>query len=76
MLNRRKAMIGWLVWTAAKPLLKRTIKSKASSAVPRPREGASGVNLAALVMAVAAVGGGGYLFWRNRKPNGEEPPES
>jgi hypothetical protein len=66
MLNRRKAMIGWLVYTAAKPLLKRTLKSKAGSAVPGTREGSRAPNNAAVIAALAALGGV-FMFWRNRK---------
>jgi hypothetical protein len=66
MLNRRKAIIGWLVWTAAKPFVKRALKSRARGAVPGTREGSRAPNNAAIVVALAAVAGA-FMFWRNRR---------
>lgn len=76
MLSKRKAMIGWLVYTAAKPILKRVLKSKAKGAVPGTREGSRAPNNAAIVAALAALVGG-LLFWRRRKADEDvEAPES
>jgi hypothetical protein len=65
MFNRRKAMIGWLVYTAAKPFVKRAMRSKAKSAVPATRKGSKAPNNAAIAAALAAAVGG-LLFFRNR----------
>ena len=65
MLNRRKALIGWLVWTAAKPLARRAIRSKAKGAVPGRREGSRGPNKAAIVGGVGALAAA-LMFWRRR----------
>ncbi len=35
MLNRRKAMIGWLVYSAAKPVAKRAVKVQAKKATQK-----------------------------------------
>ena len=75
MLNRRKAMLGWLVYTAAKPIVKRAMKSKARRAVPGTRERSKGPKKAAILVALAAVVGG-FMFWRSRKSEDVEPPES
>jgi hypothetical protein len=66
MLNRRKAMIGWLVYSIGKPIAKRALKSKAKAAAPGMREGSRLPNTSALV---AAVGGalGALLIWRRRR---------
>ncbi len=66
MLNRRKAMIGWLVYTAAKPIVKRAMKSKASGAVPGARNGSRVPNTAAMLAAVGAAVGA-VMFWRSRQ---------
>ncbi|HEX2112633.1 MAG TPA: LPXTG cell wall anchor domain-containing protein [Gaiellaceae bacterium] len=76
MLNRRKAMLGWLVWTAAKPIAKRVMKRKARNAVPGTREGSRAPNTAAIVAGLGALGGA-LLFWRRRRAeNGEPAPEA
>jgi hypothetical protein len=68
MLNKRKALIGWIVYTLGKPIAKRAVKSKAKSAVPGKRGGA-------IAAAVAGVGAalGGVMFWRKRRGQGESP---
>lgn len=66
MFNRRKAMIGWMVYTAAKPLVKRAMRSKAKGAVPGTREGSKAPNNAAIAAAIAAAVGA-LLFFRNRQ---------
>ena len=75
MLNRRKAFIGWLVYTAAKPFVKRAMRSKAKGAVPGTREGSKAPNNAAIAAALAAAVRG-LMFWRSRRSeNGEEDGE-
>jgi hypothetical protein len=75
MLNKRKAMMGWLVYTAAKPVVKRVVKRKARSAVPGRREESRGPNKAAIAAGLAALGGA-LMFWRRRSGAGEETPEA
>ena len=72
MFNKRKAMIGWMVYTAAKPFLKRALRSKAKGAVPGTREGTKAPNNAAVLAAIAAAVAG-VLFFRNRGGDGDEP---
>jgi hypothetical protein len=76
MLNRRKAMIGWLVYTAAKPIAKRALKAKAKSAVPGTTAGGRRPNAAAIVAALGALAAG-LMFWRRGSGAGEgaEPSE-
>ncbi len=70
MLNRRKAMLGWLVYTAAKPILKRVLKSKAKAAVPGTREGSRAPNNAAIAAMLAAIASV-LLFWRSRRSDAD-----
>ena len=62
MLNKRKAMLGWLVWTIAKPVAKRAVKSKAKGAPRSPKTG---------VAAAVAAGVGALVFWRKRRQSSE-----
>ncbi len=71
MLNRRKAMIGWLVYRAAKPFVKRALRSRAKGAVPGTREGSRAPNNAAIVAMLSALAGG-LMFWRSRRSEDEE----
>ena len=71
MFNRRKAMIGWLVYTAAKPIVKRAMKSKAKAAVPGTRTGSRAPNAPAILAVVAAVVGG-LRFGRRRTSAGPD----
>jgi hypothetical protein len=75
MLNRRKAFLGYLVYTAAKPFVKRAFRSKAKGAVPGTREGSRAPNNAAIVAALGALLGG-LMFWRSRRGGGEATPET
>ena len=75
MLNRRRAMIGWLVYKAAKPLVKRAVRSKAKGAVPGTRKGSRAPNKAAILALLGAIVGG-LMFWRKRRSGDEqESPE-
>ena len=65
MLNRRKAMLGWLVYTAAKPIAKRVLRQKAKGAVPGRRAKGRGPNKAAVVAGLGALVAG-LMFWRRR----------
>ena len=75
MLNKRKAMIGWLVYTAAKPLAKRALKSKARSAVPGKRDSSSGRSTTAVLAGVGAVAGA-LMFWRSRSSGSDDQPDT
>ena len=71
-MNRRKAMIGWLVYSLAKPIVMQVAKRKAKSAVPT-KGGKS--RLPKVAAAVAAVGAviGGLAFWRTRSSDDDSP---
>jgi hypothetical protein len=75
MLNKRKAMIGWLVYTAAKPMAKRALKSKARGVVPGRREQAGGSSRAAILAGAGALAGA-VMFWRSRSGGSDDRPES
>jgi len=66
-LSKRKAIIGWLVYTIAKPMAKR----KAKSAAPGKRGGV----IAGIVAGIGAVLGG-LMFWRKRRSKDEESFQS
>ena len=76
MLNRRKAMLGWLVYTAAKPIVKRVVRSKARGAVPGTRAGSRAPNTPAIIAGLGALAAG-LMFWRRRRGDDDEgaPPE-
>jgi hypothetical protein len=76
MLSKRKALIGYGVYTAAKPFAKRAVRRKTKAAVPERRK-KTGIVAGALA-ATAAVGAtvGGILFWRKRRSGGAESPQS
>jgi LPXTG-motif cell wall-anchored protein len=74
-LNKRKALIGYLVYTAGKPIAKRVVKRKAKGAVPGTREGSRLPNTSAIVAGAGALLGG-LLFWRKRRGRDEESQPS
>jgi hypothetical protein len=75
MLSKRKALIGYGVYTAAKPFAKRAVRRKAK--VVKPERKKTGI-AAGVLAAAAAVGAtvGGILFWRKRRSGGAESTES
>ena len=75
MFDKRKAMIGWMVYTAAKPFLKRALRSKAKAAVPGTRAGSKAPNNAAVLAAIGAAVAG-LLFFRNRGSDDDAPGSS
>jgi uncharacterized protein HemX len=77
MLSKRKALIGYGVYTAAKPFAKRAVRRKAKVVTPDPKKGKKG-GIAGVIAATAAVGAavGGILFWRKRRSGGAESPQS
>lgn len=72
-MNKRKAIIGWLVYTAGKPLAKRMLKSKAKAAVPGKKAGARRPNFAA-ILAAAGAAAGALMFWRRRGSSDDSKP--
>jgi hypothetical protein len=69
MLSKRKAMIGYGVYTIAKPLAKAKIMKK----VPEPPKKRSKKLIGGIVAATAAAGAaiGGLVFWRKRRGSAE-----
>ncbi len=65
--NRRNAVLGWTVWNVGK----RVAKRKARSAVPSVDPETKRPNKPALVSALAVVGGA-LMFWRKKRPGGDE----
>lgn len=70
MLNKRKAFIGYVVYSLGKPFAKRAVRSKARGAVPGTRAGSRVRNTSAIVAGAGALLGG-LAFWRKRRSGGE-----
>jgi LPXTG-motif cell wall-anchored protein len=68
-LNKRNAVLGWLVWQGGKRFAKR----KAKSAVPAIGGEAKRPNRSAVLLAGLAAVGGALLFWRKRGKDESEP---
>jgi hypothetical protein len=60
--NRRNAVLGWLVWQSGK----RVAKRKAKDAVPGRVDDTMRPNKSAIATVLAAVGGA-LWFWRRRR---------
>jgi hypothetical protein len=75
MLNRRKAVIGWLVYSAAKPLVKNAVKDKAKKV--KPGTGGSSRRVPKLAATAAGLGAaaGALVFWRSRSGDDEPPSD-
>jgi len=71
--SKRNAMIGWLVLTFGKPIMKQGAKTMAGRAKPAKRGGIIAGSVAAVGAAVA-----GLAFWRKRHEDEglPSPPES
>jgi hypothetical protein len=69
LLTKRKALIGYGVYTIAKPLAKAKIMKK----VPEPPRKRSPKLIGGIAAAVAATGAavGGLIFWRKRRGGAE-----
>jgi hypothetical protein len=66
--NRRNAVLGWVVWETGK----RVAKRKAKSVVPTPISG--GRRKSAVAAMIAAVAGT-LMFWRRRSARARAVPE-
>ena len=62
-------MLGWLVYTAAKPIAMRFLRDKSRSAVPAKKADSRGPNKAAVVAGLGALAAG-VFFWRRRGDDG------
>ena len=67
-LNKRNALLGWVVWQAGK----RVAKRKAKTAVPAIDPESKRPNRPAMLLAALAAVGGALLFWRRRSPDDSE----
>ena len=67
-LNKRNAMLGWVVWQAGKRIAKR----KAKGAVPAIDRESKRPNRPAMLLGALAAIGGALLFWRRRSPDDDE----
>jgi hypothetical protein len=67
MLSKRKALIGWLVYTGAKPLAKQALRQGVKS-VAKPAGKSKKKTVAAVGTVAAAAGAtaGAVMFWRRR----------
>ncbi|HYZ20399.1 MAG TPA: LPXTG cell wall anchor domain-containing protein [Gaiellaceae bacterium] len=63
LVNRRNAVLGWVVWTVGKRAAKRKARNAVSTDTARSKKGVA-AGLAAL--------GGALLFWRRRR-SGDQP---
>ncbi len=68
-------MIGWLVYTAAKPIVGSFVKSKAKSAVPGEKGSRSRLPKVAGVLAAIGATVGAVAFWRSRSGGEDSPGE-
>jgi hypothetical protein len=75
MLSKRKALIGYGVYTAAKPFARRALRRKVEVVTPRRKR--KGI-IAGSVAAAAGIGAavGGLVFWRKRRSGGSESEET
>jgi hypothetical protein len=69
MLSKRKALIGYGVYTIGKPIAKARLRKKAPEPTASRKKLVGGI-AAATAAAGAAVGG--LVFWRKRRSGSEE----
>lgn len=74
MLSKRKALIGYGVYTAAKPFARRALRRKVEVTPKKKRKGIIAGSVAAAAGIGAAVGG--LVFWRKRRSGGSESEET
>ncbi len=71
MVNRRNAFLGWVAWA----VIKRVLRRKAKRAVPTIDTESKRPNRSALVLALAAVAGGAFWFWRQHGADEHDSPD-
>ena len=69
MLNKRKALIGYGVYTLGKPLAKRKLRKQQADAAAKRKKVLGGV---AAATAAAGATIGGLMFWRKWRSGGTE----
>jgi hypothetical protein len=69
MLSKRKALIGYGVYTLGKPLAKRKMRKQQAEAAARRKKVVGGV---AAATAAAGATLGGLAIWRKRRSGGAE----
>ena len=67
-LNKRNALLGWVVWQVGK----RAAKRKAKDAVPAIDRESKRPNRPAMLLGALAAVGGALLFWRKRSTDDDE----
>ena len=72
MLNKRKALIGYGVYTLGKPLAKRKLRQQQAESAKKKKI-ATGI---AAATAAAAATFGGLNLWRRRRSGSAESPDS
>jgi len=75
MLNRRKAMIGWIAYSIGKPIVVGSIKRKAKRDALAESGRGRGHTAAkwAGFLAAAGAAAGAVMFWRSRSENSAAP---
>ena len=66
MLSKRKAFMGYVVYTLGKPIAKRAMKRKAKEAAPGKRGGIIAGSVAGVAAALGAL-----MFWRKKRKDEE-----
>jgi hypothetical protein len=61
-MNRRNAMLGWVVWEAGKRIAKR----KAKAALPGTVDDSMRPNRSAILSIVLLLAGGVWVWWRSQ----------
>jgi hypothetical protein len=73
-MNKRQALIGWVVYKAGKPIAVKVLKRKATPPVPAKKSRSRWAVTSAGVAAGLAAVGGAVFFWRKKSDGGEAPP--
>lgn len=71
-MNRRNAMLGWVVWEAGKRIAKR----KAKAALPGTVDDSIRPNRSAILSIVLLLAGGVWVWWRSQDEDFPEVSDS
>jgi hypothetical protein len=71
MLNRRRALIGYVTFMIGRRVARRVVRKKAAAVLPRGRRGRTALVGGAAVAAACA--GGGKLWCKCRRGRGDDP---